>query len=172
MEEWLEGYDLCKKLELVQGFQCGFDVRYKGSLPRVQSHNLTSALTNPDVVDDKLQAELNLNRIVGPFVQRAFPTFRTSPIGLVEKKTPGKFRLIHHLSYPPGDSVNDGISPVDAHVQYESIDDAVRLVQRFGRGCYMAKTDIAEAFRIVPLHPSQYHIFAFFWRERYYYDRC
>ena len=35
-----------------------------------------------------------------------------------------------------------------------------------------AKTDIADAFCIVPLHPSQYSLFGFVWREQFYYDRC
>ena len=36
----------------------------------------------------------------------------------------------------------------------------------------MSKTDIADAFRIVPMHPSQYCLFGFVWREQFYYDRC
>ena len=32
-----------------------------------------------------------------------------SPLGLVEKKTPGTYRIIHHLSFPEGSSINDGI---------------------------------------------------------------
>ena len=68
-----------------------------------------------------------------------------------------KLRLIHHLSYPTGDSINDGISPEDAHVQYQSIDRTVQQLQQLGQGrfCVWSKTDIADAFRIVPLHPSQ-----------------
>ena len=36
------------------------------------------------------------------------PFFFSSPLGLVDKPN-GKKRRIHHLSHPPGDSVNDGI---------------------------------------------------------------
>ena len=73
-----------------------------------------------------------MNRIAGPFKQEPFSHFRTYPLGLVEKKIPGKFRLIHHLSYPPGDSISDGISPEDAHVRYQSIDHAVQQLQQLG----------------------------------------
>ena len=113
-----------------------------------------------------------MNRIAGPFKQEPFSHFRTSPLGLVERKMPGKFRLIHHLSFPPGDSINDGISPEDAHVQYQSIDHAAQQLQQLGQGLFWSKTDIADAFRIVPLHPSQYRLFGFVWREQFYYDRC
>ena len=154
---------------------------YKGSLPRIRPHNLTSALQNPEEVDKKLSKESSLNRIAGPFKQEPFSHFRTSPLGLIEKKIPGKFRLIHHLSYPPGDSISDGISPEDAQVQYKSIDHAAQQLQQLGPGlgffcvscvCVLSKTDIADAFRIVPLYPSQYCLFGFVWRELFYYDRC
>ena len=44
LEAWLEGYEGGQKQKLVSGFKRGFDVGYKGSLPRVRLHNLTSAL--------------------------------------------------------------------------------------------------------------------------------
>ena len=37
---------------------------------------------------------------------------------------------------------------------------------------YMAKTDIADAFRLVPLHPVDYHLTGFQWQNKLYYDRC
>ena len=134
LEAWLEGYDGGQKQKLVSGFKRGFDVGHKGSLPRVKPHNLTSALQNPEEVDKKLSTESSMNRIAGPFKQEPFSHFRTSSLGVVEKKIPGKFRLIHHLSYPPGDSINDGISPEDAHVRYQSIDHAVQQLQQLGQG--------------------------------------
>ena len=47
LEAWLKGYDGGQKQKLVSGLKRGFDVGYKGSLPRVRPHNLTSALQNP-----------------------------------------------------------------------------------------------------------------------------
>lgn len=145
---------------------------HKGSLPHIQPHNLQSALDQPAVVDTKLQRELDLERIAGPFSQPPFPSFRTSPLGLVAKKEPGKFRLIHHLSYPSGQSINDGIPTDRSHVTYQSIDTAVTHMRELGKGCFLAKTDIADAFRIIPLHPNQYHLFGFVWRDQFFYDRC
>ena len=46
-----------------------------------------------------------------------------SPLGLIAKKEAGAYRLIHHLSFPEGESINDGISADDSHVQYQSIGD-------------------------------------------------
>ena len=168
----LEGYDEAKRHTLVQGFACGFTVGYMGSLPPVDTKNLVSANQNPNLVKEKLAKEIVKGRIAGPFVTHPFPNFRTSPIGLVAKKEPGKFRLIHHLSYPDGLSVNDGIPEANCHVEYQNIDHAVAHMKSLGQGCWMAKTDIAEAFRIVPLHPSQYHLFGIWWDNCFFYDKC
>jgi hypothetical protein len=72
---------------------------------------LISANENPGVVGAKLGKEIVAGRIVGPFSHPPFFNFRVSPLGVVPKKIPGEFRLIHHLSFPRGASINDGISP-------------------------------------------------------------
>jgi hypothetical protein len=36
----------------------------------------------------------------------------------------------------------------------------------------MAKCDIEDAFRLVPIHPTDYHLLGFTWNNLYYYDRC
>ncbi|KAK3753065.1 hypothetical protein QZH41_005503 [Actinostola sp. cb2023] len=44
----------------------------------------------------------------------------------VPKKTPSEFRLIHHLSYPEGSSVNDSIPYETSSVHYARISDAIQ----------------------------------------------
>ena len=168
----LAGYDtsIVKFLEL--GFQFGFRIQFEGELTDVRPKNLISALELPIVIDDKLAKELGASRIAGPFANPPFPLYRVSPLGVVPKKTPGEFRLIHHLSYPRGASINDGISSEYSTVSYATIDDAIRLIKRSGRGCYLAKTDIKNAFRIIPIHPDDYHLLGMKWKGEYYYDRC
>ena len=65
------------------------------------------ALDNPEAVDAKLQKELEVHRLAGPFQSPPLSPFLISPLGLVPKKVQGEFRLIHHLSFPTGFSVND-----------------------------------------------------------------
>ena len=36
----------------------------------------------------------------------------------------------------------------------------------------MAKSDIADAFRIKPIHPTDYHLTGFQWNNKFYYDKC
>jgi hypothetical protein len=42
----------------------------------------------------------------------------------------------------------------------------------WGRNCKLAKCDIEDAFRIVCVHPSDYHLLGFTWNHYFYYDRC
>ena len=86
LQAWLEGHDGGQKQKVVSGFKRGFDVGYKGSLPHVRPHSLTSALQNPEEVDKKLSKESSMNRVAGRFKQESFSHFRTSPLGLVERK--------------------------------------------------------------------------------------
>ena len=36
----------------------------------------------------------------------------------------------------------------------------------------MAKTDISDAFRLIPLHRSQCHVTGLEWNGKYYFDKC
>ena len=157
---------------MYSGFKFGFSLHFEGTRTSFFANNLISAQQNPDIVSAKLSKELAAGRLAGPFECPPFPKFRVSPLGVVPKKTPGEYRLIHHLSFPRGDSVNDGIAPEHASVQYARVDDAVVIIKQLGSGCFLAKTDIKSAFRILPIKPSDYDLLGIFWQGRYYYDRA
>ena len=82
----------------------------------------------------------------------------------------GKWRLIVDLSAPKGASVNDGIRPELCSLTYASVDDAVRVVLRLGRGCIIAKLDIRSAYRIVPVHPDDRPLLGMQWSKGLYVD--
>ena len=120
----------------------------------------------------KIKKETEALRLAGPFESPPFAEFRVSPLGVVPKKVPGEFRMIHHLSFPSGSSVNDGILSANTSVQYATIADAISLIKQCGKGCFLAKTDIKDAFRIIPIQPSDYPLLGVKWNGLYYYDRC
>jgi len=156
---YLTDYDPTLKRYLLDGFLEGFNVHCLTKPSHLDSKNLKSAFENPTAVALKLGKELEAGRLAGPFTKPPFPNFCTSPLGIVPKKAPGEFRLIHHLSYPHGSSVNDGIPKELSSVQYATINHAIQHIRTFGPGCWMAKTDIKSAFRIIPVHPA--HRFPF-----------
>ncbi|KAJ1103598.1 hypothetical protein NDU88_001019 [Pleurodeles waltl] len=127
---------------------------------------------NTAVVARKLEKERALGRLAGPFRCPPLSGFVCSPLGVVPKKEPGQFRLIHNLSAPQGSSVNDAIDPQLCSVRYASVDNAVDKVRALGRGSLLAKTDIESAFRLLPVHPDDYHLLGFQFRGEYYFDQC
>ena len=168
----LEGYNPSTAAYLISGFTYGFPLHFNGTISSFQAPNLLSALQNPDAVDAKIGKELQANRLAGPFVFPSFSPFCISPLGVVPKKTPGEFRMIHHLSFPRGSSVNDGIPAEHSSVSYSTVDDAIKLIKLAGPGCFMAKTDIKNAFRIIPISPADYSLLGMRWRDLFYFDRC
>ena len=130
------------------------------------------ALHNPKVVDLKIEKELLAGHLSGPFEMLPFSPFRVSPLGVIPKKTPGKFRLVRHLSYPKGSSVNDSISPEFSRVHYGTTTDAIQHIRAAGTVCFLSKTDIKSDFRIIPVHPSDYNLLGMQWHDQYYFDKC
>ena len=141
---------------IISGFSQGFPLHFQGQRQFCTPKNLPSALQNPKYVDKKLAQELAANRIAGPFTSPPIHSFCVSLLGLIPKKIPGDFRLIHHLSFPKGISNTD----------------AIKLIKRAGPGCYLAKTDIKSAFRIIPIHPNDFRLLGMKWCGLYYNDRC
>lgn len=119
-----------------------------------------------------IHKELVAGRIKGPFKDPPFKNFICSPLGIVPKKEPGKFRLIHDLSYPKTslDSVNANIPKAEATVKYQLLDHVIETVQSQGPSPFMAKCDIQEAFRIVPLSPVFHHLLGFQFQNSFFYD--
>lgn len=84
----------------ISGFTYGFSIQCSLSQSCLQSPNLKSALQNPAAVNAKLAKELAMGHTAGPLGVPPFPDFMISPLGLVPKRMPSEFCLIHHLSFP------------------------------------------------------------------------
>ena len=94
-----------------------------------------------------------------------------SPIGLRPKQQPGKYRLIHHLSYPDGESTNDGINQDYCAMHYTHFDEAINVVTQAGKGALMAKEDIESAFRLLPIHPEDLGLLGMKLGDEYFFDK-
>lgn len=172
LADWLSGYDETETNYLINGFSNGFSLGFVGECPGVESQNLRSAFICPDIIDEKILKEVSTGRVLGPFDFKPFSDIQCSPLGLVEKKVPGEYRMIHHLSYPKNKSVNDGIPREESFVQYSSVGDAISHIKNCGVGAYCCKTDIKSAFRIINLNYSQFKYVCFRWKNKYYVDTC
>ena len=134
--------------------------------------NNRSALAEPNIVQSLIEYEVTSGYVIGPFCRPPFQHYRINPVGLATHKYSAKKRLILDLSAPHDDnipSVNSLINKEDCSLHYVKIDDAIRSLQSLGKGAHMCKTDITDAFKLIPIHPSQWHLFGFKWNDKYYF---
>lgn len=57
-------------------------------------------------------------------------------------------------------------------VSYSRVDVAIRLIKITGPGSFLAKRDIKNAFRTVPIKPSDYALLGIFWEGKYFFYLC
>lgn len=169
LEYWLDGYDPDMSNELVSGFRTGFRVHFQGTPKQIVSKNLPTALSNPSIVATAIDNLLQQDKVAGPFDSIPLNNFISSPLGLVPKHTPGEWRLIHHLSHPKGQSVNDGIPEYYSKVSYDNLDYALAIIAKLGKGTFISKSDVKSAFYNLPIHPQDYNLLGFTWEDQFYY---
>ena len=174
LECMLQGYDCRSKTSLILGFESGF--RINSSIdtdPRKGLYeNHKSVNDNLSIVQTKLDKEKALGRIAGPCQNPPLYNMVVSPLGLVPKREPGYFRLIHDLSYPKENSVNAHIAPEFSSVSFEMLDDCISIMLELGKGCLVAKADIKDAFRIISISPLHYRLLGFKFKGQFYFDMC
>ena len=147
------------------GFRIGFD--YASALLSSARRNLSSPREHADVVDGYIREECVVQRrLVGPVRGlSARAGLHVSPFGIIPKSGPPcRWRMIVGLSSPSNASVNDGISAILASVRYARIDDAVRFLLRFSSPLPLAKIDLKDAYRIIPVHPDDVPLLGMRWR--------
>ena len=76
------------------------------------------------------------------------------------------------LSYPAGRSVNDGIVSDLCSLRYTSVDVALQFINSLGRSTVLIKVDLKNAYRMVPIHPADRHLFGIRWDGNVYVDQA
>ena len=168
------GYDPTLTKYLLDGFTNGFRLGHQGLVNQKETPNHQSVMDNMEWALKLLQLESDSGRLAGPFDSPPLQNFRVSPLKLVPKPKTSKvpFRLVHNLSHPfKGDSINSGIPQDAKSVQYSTILDAIRIIISLPQPVFTAKTDIKNAFKIVPVSPLDHHKLGLKIQGKYYYDR-
>ena len=96
----------------------------------------------------------------------ALSELTTSPIGGIPKRRRlNKWHLIVGLSSPKTCSINDAINSSLWSCSYSSIDNAVQMLPTLGRSAVLAKMDLKDAYRVVPVHPQDCPLLGMHWKE-------
>ena len=122
--------------------------------------NHSSATSFGEDIDIYLNKAIQSQAVLGPFSQSPIPDLRYSPLMSVPKEEL-KRRIIVDFSYPPGRSINDGISKdsyLDLIVEFSlpSVRSMVIRVNELGRGCLLFKRDLKSAFRQFSVDPGDF----------------
>ena len=135
---------------------------------------MQSALEHPQIIQDYLDKECSLGRMLGPFSvteMGRLPPCHINRFGVIPKgHNTGKWRLITDLSFPPGKSVNEGIDSAVCSLSFTSVEQVAGVAASFGRGALLAKIDIESAYRLVPVHPTDRSLQAMRWKDAVYVD--
>jgi len=113
-----------------------------------------------------IQLEFEKQRYIGPLskseVETLIGPFQTSPLNIIPKPgKPGKFRIIQNLSHPH--SPRNGISSINSSIDSDLFPSTwgtfsviCLLIRRLPPESQLAVRDVKEAYRTVPLAPSQW----------------
>ena len=153
-------------VELLEGLTSGVRIGRLPAVGTIVSPNWPSANELSAQVSEVIRQDLAQGRLYGPFEVSPYSDYIVSPLGAFLKRNSTKARVIHDLSYPAVGSVNADIDPDDYSCQYSSIDDAVDLCCRVGPGrTVLAKVDLKDAFKHIPIHPGDWHMMGFIWPD-------
>ena len=172
LEQLLQNYPDCENAKcLANGFKFGFKLNYIGDRKRIEFKNMLSTQQFVNEILVKIDKEIELGRVLDPFLYPPISYLRCNPIGILPKKQ-GGWRMITNLSYPIGDSVNDYIDSELCSVNYSTFDDALKVISAKGEGALMAKMDVSNAFRLLPICPQDFCLLGFKIADLYYIDKC
>ena len=66
-------------------------------------------------------------------------------------------------------SLNELINKEDFSLSYVTIDSAIKIIKALGKGAWLTKTDIKDAFKLVPIKSSLYPFHGVKWNNKYYF---
>jgi hypothetical protein len=155
-------------VKIPQGLRLGFKIDFP-SISNVQTPPNRDSVTEFSIEFNVIiQKELDKGRYLGPFTAKALEEligpFQSSPMSIIPKPAKrGKFRLIQNFSYPhspsvihPNPSVNSNIDAQSFPTTWGKFSIVYNLIANLPPGSEAATRDVAEAYRTIPLHSSQW----------------
>ena len=147
-------------LDLLEfGFPLDFDTN---TVLTSTEENHASAKQFPSHVETYIQEEIKHGAMLGPFEHKPL-TLHVLPFMTRDKPDSDTRRTIVDLSWPKGQSVNDGVQKdkylgSDFVLNYPSVDDIVKRIIELGPGSLLYKVDISRAFRQLKVDPGDINL--------------
>jgi len=148
-------------LSLQNGFDAGIRHIYDTFTPP----NSPSLHTYPEIYQEIVDKEFRRGRYIGPCSQAQIEDligpFQSSPLSLIPKSKPGKFRAVHNFSHPASPSpvftsINYTIDPDNYPCTWGTFSTVCFTIWNLPPGSQASIRDVAEAYRTIPILPSQW----------------
>ncbi|KAG9105221.1 hypothetical protein FRC07_009484, partial [Ceratobasidium sp. 392] len=165
--------------DVPNGLRFGFRIGAKNPVFQTYTpENHKSALLQPGVIEAHIETELAAGHYTGPFgrdeLERLIGPFQTAPLGVVEKSTPGTFRIIQDFSYSPDrnnpTSLNDQIDTSKFICVWGFFHVVAQAIANAPPGTLAATMDVDAAYRQIPIHILDQPHIVFRWGDNYYVD--
>lgn len=131
-------------------------------IPPYEVRNYPLVYQHEEVITQEIQKELDQGII---YETTEKPRYLTALNCKVETD---KIRTLRDLSAPHGKAINN-FTWNNSNWHMMSVDHAIHLM-RDRANHLMAKVDISNAYRTVPVHPDDHHYLGFEWLTKYYID--
>lgn len=144
---------------IIDGITNGFEIIPSETvLEKAETSNYKSATASQfrnNKVENQIREEISKGNYV---VTQAKPTI-VSTLGAIPKPQTDKIRLIHDCSRPQHSNVNSYATT--QHFSYVTVEQAVSMIKP---NAYLAKIDLKNVYRHVPIHPSNYSATGLAWQ--------
>jgi len=158
---------------LKYGFPMGYD-RVHPPVSSIINHN--GAREFPEFITSYLEKEVDKGLVLGPWYGNYFnEALSISPLNSVPKKVQGERRVISDLSFPEGQSVNDGINKdvylgEQVALSYPTVDSLATILKEKPPGSHIFKKDLKRAYRQFLLDPGDIHFCGYMWEGKLFVD--
>ena len=132
--------------------------------PTPTGKNHKGATDHLEALTKYIRKEQDKGAVMGPYDRIPFQNrVGISPLSTRPKKDSPDRRIILDLSFPVGQSVNDGMIGdnylgFQAKLTFPKVDDFAFRIFTLGKNCMMFKVDLSRYFRQLPLDPADYFL--------------
>ena len=158
---------LSKYSNIPNGLHFGFHAGLSNLTTSYYPPNYISVKMNQSIFDKIVTKEITKGCYIGPLncvtVKLLIGPFQTAPLSLVPKLgKPGKYCLVQNLSFPykpPSTlilSPNSRVDPDQFPTHYSTFQITATLISLLPLDSQAAVQDVAEAYRTISSHPSQW----------------
>jgi hypothetical protein len=166
-EHCLSRSQIRRALKTIESLKKGASSCQASVLPACMVKNAKNTITNGEAVTDTICTWVKKGFAAGPFLQVPLEKFRVNCLMAVPQHS--KVRPVLNASLPEGRSLNSNVD--DSEVESVTMCSARCFsysIMDAGRGAYMAKMDMEDAYKNVPCKTEDLRLQGFFWLDRFF----